>query len=73
MYLLGNHKENKEMLSLLQLSILPYPKRQKTDKQSDKDLVTGTPVKTVKKRGRPRKIKKPEDLNYGNIENNIKI
>jgi DNA polymerase elongation subunit (family B) len=41
----------------------------KMDKIDDKDLVTGTPVKSLKKRGRPRKIKKPEDLNYGKVKN----
>ena len=44
-------------------------KEVKVDKIDDKDLVTGTPVKSVRKRGRPKKLPKPEDLNYGLSEN----
>jgi hypothetical protein len=40
-------------------------KEVKMDKIDDKDLVTGTPVKSVRKRGRPKKLPKPEDLTYG--------
>jgi len=45
-------------------------KEVKEDKIDDKNLVTGTPVKSVRKRGRPKKLPKPEDLNFGKSENN---
>jgi len=44
----------------------------KVDKIDDKDLVTGTPVKTLKKRGRPKKLPTPENLNFGKSENEKK-
>jgi hypothetical protein len=37
----------------------------KDDKIDDKNLVTGTPVKTLKKRGRPKKLSPPDDIEYG--------
>jgi len=44
----------------------------KDDKIDDKNLVTGTPVKSIRKRGRPKKLPKPEDLTYGKSENEAK-
>ena len=41
----------------------------KDDKINDKNLVTGTPVKSLRKRGRPKKLPKPKDLNFGKSEN----
>jgi len=41
----------------------------KDDKINDKNLVTGTPVKSLRKRGRPKKLPMPEDLNFGKSEN----
>ena len=52
----------------LKLEQLSYPKeinKKPKEELDDKDLVTGTPVKSVRKRGRPKKLPKPEDLNYG--------
>ena len=44
----------------------------KAKKSSEDSLVTGTPVKSVRKRGRPKKLPKPENLNYGLSENENK-